>query len=276
MTTRRVSEHGVILINVLVVLALSATVVFAMLRLSDTAITRSQRFSDAGQGTALIAGGEVTAIATLRRDPRETDHPGEPWAQIAQDDIAIEGGRFGLAITDAQARFNINNLLRGNPEDLQLLQRIITALDLPEAVGLRIAARLADPSPLASMQDLQDAGIQPDEVARLSTLATVLPRPTAININTMPDAMFAMLAGNPVQARLLQGMRARKGQLTADDLLNAGLILTTQAGLTSDYFIVTTRVTIGAVTQTRESLLHRMIGPGDVAMITVAARRTVP
>jgi general secretion pathway protein K len=269
----------VILINVLVILALSSAVVVAMLRLSDTAITRSQRYGDAGQGLALIAGGEATAIAALRRDIRDApkvDHPAEAWAQIAQDQVAVDGGTFSLAITDAQGKFNLNNLVRGAPEDLQTLQRIITELGLPDTAGLRLLARFADPAPLTSLDELKDAGIGADDVQRLSTLVTVLPQPTPININTMPDAMFAVLAGNPVQARLLQGIRARKGQLTPDDLLDAGLILTTQAGVKSSYFTVTTRVTIGDTAQARSSLLHRFALPGGGAEVIVTARQMVP
>lgn len=278
MTSTRGPEGGVILINVLVILALSSTVVFAMLRLSDTAITRSQHYGDAGQGAALIAGGEATAIAVLRRDMRETpqtDYPGEAWAQIAQQDIVIEGGTFSLAIADAQGRFNLNNLSRGNPEDLQILQRILSDLELPDTVGLRILARLADPTAITAMTDLLDAGISTEDVQRLSTLVTVLPTPTAININTMPDAMFAVLAGNPVQARLLQGIRARNGQLTTEDVFDAGLTLTFQAGVTSSYFTVTTRVTIGDTTQARDSLLHRFAGANG-GEVVVAARQTIP
>jgi hypothetical protein len=60
----------VILINVLVILALCATITFAMIRLSDTAITRSQRFSAAGQGLALIAAGGLGCGARARGDCR--------------------------------------------------------------------------------------------------------------------------------------------------------------------------------------------------------------
>jgi general secretion pathway protein K len=253
----RDGQGGVVLINVLVILALSSAVLIAMISLSDTAITRSQRYADAGQGLALIAGGEATAIAALRRDPREVDHMGEAWASIAQDEVAVEGGSFSLAIEDAQGRFNLTNLAAGDPESVAILQGILAALDLPDTVGLRIAARLADPTPLRSLEALVDAGIPADQVAVLANLVTVLPEVTPINLNTMPDAMFAVLADNPVQARLLQGIRARKGQLAAEEVLEAGLILPAGAGFTSSYFTVTTRAVIGDAAQTRESLIHR-------------------
>lgn len=278
MTAGRNAEQGVILINVLVILALSSTVVFTMLRLSETGITRSQSYGDAAQALALIDGAEAAAIAALRRDTAdapEVDHAGEDWAQIAQDDVAIEGGRFSLQITDATGKFNLNNLAQGRPEDALLLQKILAGLGLPDAVGLRILARMADPAPLHSLNDLLAAGLDTATVARLSGLVTVLPKPTAININSMPDAMFAVLAANPVQGRLLQGIRARKGQLTMADLLNAGLILGSQAGVMSAYFTITTRVTIGTTTTARDSLLARQTGPAG-GLVAVVARQAVP
>jgi general secretion pathway protein K len=207
-------------------------------------------------------------MAVLARDARDVDHPGEDWTAIAQDAVAVEGGTFSLAIADAQGRFNLNNLSAGDPESVAILQRILVALDLPDTVGLRIATRLADPTPLTSLDALVDAGIPADQVGVLATLVTVLPGITPINLNTMPDAMFGVLAGNPVQARLLQGIRARTGQLTAQQVLDAGLILTAAAGFTSSYFTVTTRVVIGDAVQVRESLIGRA---GDT--VQVVARR---
>lgn len=271
-------QSGVVLINVLVTIALTSTVVFAMLQLSDAGITRSQRYSDAGQALALIAGAEATAISALRRDTAEAamvDHTAEDWIKIAQEDIAIAGGRFSLTIADAQDRFNLTNAASGAPEALDILQRILVQLDLPDTAGLRILSRLSNPAPLASLDDLVNAGLTPDEVARLQTLVTVLPRATPININTMPDAMFTVFAGNPVQARLLQGLRARNGQLTQADLQNAGLFITAEFSMTSGFFRLTSRVTMGEATLARESLIARRAGTGSDTVF-VAARRAVP
>ena len=118
MTTRR-RDAGFILINVLVVLGLAATVVYGMLTLADLSIARSQSFSEAGQGLALIRGGEQSAIAALRRDAvaaPDTDSLAEPWAEIAQAPIAIPGGSFALRIEDAQGRFNLNTLAPADPD----------------------------------------------------------------------------------------------------------------------------------------------------------------
>ena len=251
-------EDGVILINVLVILALTSAIVFAMIRLSDVAILRSQRFSDAGQGLALIAAGEASAIAVLLRDDPEMDHLGEAWAQVGQDEVAIEGGQFALVVEDAQARFNLNSVAVSGAFGLQVLERIAAALDLPRDVVLRIVARLAQPEPLRSLDDLVDqAGVSVPEVAALRAMVTVLPGAAEMNINTMPEALIAVVTDNAVQARLLAGIRRRHGFLTSADAVTAGVILPPGVGYRSGLFWVTTTVTMGDVVQMRESLLQR-------------------
>jgi general secretion pathway protein K len=163
-------EDGVILINVLVILALTSAIVFAMIRLSDVAILRSQRFRDAGQGLALVAGGEASVIAVLRRDDPQVDHLREAWASVGQAEVAIEGGRFALVVEDAQARFNLNALPTSGALGLQVLERITAALDLPDDVTPRIVARLSQAKPLLALDDLVgQAGLSVAEVTALRT-----------------------------------------------------------------------------------------------------------
>ena len=66
-------ENGVVLFNVLVIVAFMSLVVMAMVSMGDLAIARSQRFSEAGQATLFITAGEQTAIAALQQDM--TDAP---------------------------------------------------------------------------------------------------------------------------------------------------------------------------------------------------------
>jgi general secretion pathway protein K len=261
----RSRDQGVILINVLVILALCATITFAMIRLSDTAITRSQRFSAAGQGLALIAAGEASAIALLRRDDPASDDLTEDWA-VAQEPVAIAGGSFALRIEDAQSRLNLNSLPQMGALGLQLLTGIARARDLPEDVPLRIAARMAQ-GPLVHMGDLQQAGVSAADIAALAPYVAALPRPTEWNINTMPDAMLTVVTTNPVQARQIQGLRARKGRLTPADLATAGVVLPQGLGFTSAFFRVTTEVTIDGVAQRGISLLQRRGSPVAVMVI---------
>jgi general secretion pathway protein K len=278
MMARRDKDSGVVLINVLVILALTASVVFAMVSLSDLAIQRSQRYSAAGQALALIAAGEASAIVALRRDMTEaplSDNPTEAWAQSGQQEVEIAGGSFALRIEDAQSRFNLNSLPQSGALGLQILQRIVKSLDLPPDVALRIAARLAQPAPLIRLQDLiAEAGLTPNEVTRLSQLATVLPGRTDINLNTAPAALLGVLADNAVQANRLEGLRKRKGFLTADDLATANVILPLGTGFVSRYFQVTVDVTLGDSAQHMQTLLQRRNGPGGEGQVVAVFRQS--
>lgn len=276
MTGPRKAEDGVVLINVLVILALMATVVFAMISISDISVARSQRYSEASQALELIAAGETSAIVVLRRDMSESpdsDHLLEDWAQIQQDEVAIEGGRFSLTITDAQAKLNLNSLQGGGAGSLQLLSRTIATLGLPPDLSFRIAARLTQTDLLLNLSDLETSvGLTSAEVARLSELVTVLPRRTDININTAPDELMNVIANNPVQARNLIGIRNRQGFLTRQDVIAAGMLLPPGIGFSSQFFFVATDVVIGATQQSQQSLLQRRVGPGSQPEVVVVGR----
>jgi general secretion pathway protein K len=263
---------------VLVVLALASSVVVATLDLSDMSIRRSQGFAAAGAARAILDGAEASAIAALRRDLRlgaEEDHLSEDWARIDQDEIAIEGGRFRLRITDAQARFNLNALPGGGELAAQVLRRIVAQADLPAETVPRIRAAVAR-APLAELADLAAAaGLRDETVARLSPFVTVLPGSTPLNVNTMPDELFLAIVSNVAEARLLQGLRARAGRLVAADLAAAGIILPPIAGFRSDYFRVETEVAIDDVTLTRASLLRRRADPDGAVRVEILSRGAV-
>lgn len=272
----RNQETGVVLINVLVILALTASVVYAMVSLSELAITRSQRFSAAGQAQALISAGEASAITALRRDMIEagqSDDLGEPWAQVGQTPVLIEGGTFALRIEDAQAQFNLNSLKGSGALGLQILQRLVAALEMPSDVTARIAARMAQPAQLERLSDLvAEAGLTPDEVALLAEVITVLPGATPVNINTAPPALLAALANNPVQARQLEGIRTRQGFLTPEDVGSVQVILPPGAGYASKFYWVTVTVEVDSARQTLRSLLQRRAGPGGRPVVLVIER----
>ena len=274
----RDTESGVILINVLVILALTAAVLLVMQRTSDLSIARAQVFSDAVQGLALIQGGEASARAALRRDmieAPEADHLGEAWASVAQSDVQIETGTFALQIDDAQSRFNLNSLAGSGVVGEQILTRIAARLTLPDDTAPRILARLSRRDPLRSLDQLiPEAGLAPETLARLRDLVTLLPGRLDINLNTAPPDLIHALTDNPVQARILISLRDRKGHLTTGDFATANVILPAGTGFTSQYFKVTTRVTVGQTTQSIDSLLQRRGDARGVPEVVVIARST--
>jgi general secretion pathway protein K len=275
----RVPDAGVVLINVLVILALTSAVLLVMVRASDLSIARSQVFSDAEQGLAFLQGGEASAMAALRRDmleAPEADHLREAWALVAQNTTEIEGGTFALEISDAQARFNLNAISGSGVVGPQILSRLVARLDLPEDTAPRILARLAQRRPLLRLDQLiPEAGLAPETLASLREGITLLPGRQGINLNTAPPDLIFALTDNPVQARILLAIRERKGYLTTGDFVAANVILPAGTGFTSQYFEVTTRVTLGTSTQSLQSLLRRYqndAGQADVAVIARSSR----
>jgi general secretion pathway protein K len=259
-------ETGVVLINVLVVLALTSAVLLVMARSFEISTARSQTFSDAAQGLALIEAAEASAIAALRRDDPRTDHLREPWANVGQSETAIEGGRFALTITDAQARLNLNAIAGSGVVGPQILTRLVARLDLPADTAPRILARLAQGAPLTHLAQLvPEAGLAPKTLETLRAVVTLLPGRTDINLNTAPPDLVFALTDNPVQARALLALRDQRGFLTAGDVAAANVILPAGTGFASALFQVTTQVTVGRVRQSLTSLLARR--QGDVAVI---------
>ena len=271
-------HSGVVLINVLVILALTSAVLLVMIRASDVSIARVQVYSEAAQGLALIAGGEASAIAALRRDMADapgTDHLGEAWATIAQAETAITSGTFALQITDAQAQFNLTSVAGSGVVGAQILGRIARRLRLPEDTVPRILARLAQAPALHDLDQLiAEAGLTRETLDSLRALITVLPERSDINLNTaLPELIFA-LTDNPVQARVLIGIRDRQGFLAPADVAAAKVILPLGIGYTSGYFRITTSVRVGATRQSLHSLLRRGQTAQGAPQVTVIARST--
>ena len=274
---RRDDQSGVILINVLVILALASAVLVGMIRVADLAISRSQTFADAARAEALIAGGEASAIAVLQRDMTKapsTDNLTENWAAIAQAETAVEGGSFSLTIADAQRRFDLNSLRDAGGIAPQILTRIAVRLGLPEDAVPRILARMAAPAPLRRIDDLvADAGLATDQVTALQKVVTLLPVRADVNINTAPDDLLFALSDNPVQARGLIALRRLKGALTSEDMAAVQLVLLPGTGYTSRLFEVAVTVRIGEVRIAASSLLLRRIGAAGRPEVVVIERR---
>lgn len=274
-------ETGVVLFNVLVIVAFMALVVMAMVSMGDLAIARSQRFSEAGQATLFVSAGEQTALSALQRDltdAPDTDHLKEPWAGIAQERVEIEGGFFALEIADAQALYNLTNLRPSTdfgaaPPDSRLLAALVAGLDLPEDLTSRISQRMADDPPITALADLTaEQVVTAAEAGALATVVTALPLPTAINLNTAPLPVLTALIGNPPQARQLDSIRTRKGFLTPADISAARLVPDARAGYTSAFFRVTVAVTIGQTEQAFSSLIYRNAKAEDGLPLRITAR----
>jgi general secretion pathway protein K len=276
---RRKAEHGFILINVLVVLGLAATVVYAMLILSDISIARNQRFSEAGQALALVRGAEQSAIAALRRDlaeAPESDYPAEAWGRVSQENTRISGGSFALRIEDAQGLFNLNALAGGGPEASQVLATLLQAVGLSPDIGPRLLSSLDVDGPLLRLEDLAvRIGLSNEDITALGRMATSLPGTGEVNINTASPDLVAALLDDPAQAAILIGRRNSIGYLTPEDIDAIGAILPPGVGFQSNLFWLHISVSVEDTKQSLESLVRRRDGPlgPEAAVIERRAKR---
>ena len=265
-----------ILVNILSLVALASAILMLMLSEQDASVDRSLRFREASQAAVLARAGEMSAAVALRRDAVEapgTDHLREPWAAVIEREAAITGGTFTLSITDAQARFNLNNLAQAGPLAALAMGPLAAALGIDAGTAARVAAAAQEGGEVLRLSDLRALGIDEAAIVRLAPLVTTLPEATNVNINTASEPLIALLTGNPAAARMLVAQRDRAGFVTQEELGALGLSLPQGVGFTSNYFWVRTTVTIGDTPQTLTSLLRRTVENGEPKVVTLARWR---
>lgn len=277
-------EQGMVLINVLVIVMLATAILAVMIASDDTDIELSLRLRNATQASAVARGAELSAVAALRRDlarGADTDSRKDEWAAISDDAAAIDGGSFSFDVFDAQARFNINNLVRNDTITKDHFSAIVAAVDLPPEMVGQIAELVQTKRGLAGLGDLQAAGLSLAEIRRLAVFATVLPEPTDVNLNTAPETLAAILLNNPGQARKLMAARTagggKGGGLTREDLSLAGILPPPGSSVTSSYYWARSTVDIGGTNQQLTSLLYRRtMGGGPQVLVLKRWRGAAP
>ena len=268
-----------ILINVLVIVMLASLVLAIILAGDDADSSRALRLRDAAQARAVARGAELSAVVALRRDlmaGRQGDMLTEPWAHIGDKEVAIAGGRFSFAVTDAQARFNINTLLDDDPAARAALSRIFAAAGVRAEAVDGVSALLRTGGPIRDVADLARVGLNSAELRRIAVYCTALPKSTNVNVNTAPEALLAVLLDNPGMARSLVGLRRGSLGLTQPDLLANRIVLPPGSTMTSDFFWARGQVTIGDTTQQLTSLLHRSFISGKPVVVAIRRWRGRP
>lgn len=268
-------EDGLILVNVLMFVAIAAGLVVLMINREELALDRSLRAREAARALAVVRGGELSALVALRRDAKvapEADHSGEPWAKLSEAGAPIEGGTFDLAISDAEGRFNLNALRRGDAAAMVLFQAIANEVGMtPEQMVAAIEyVRLN--GPVTDLRPLRMAGIDSKVADRLERLVTALPGETALNINAADEEMLRILFRDPAKARRLAEVRNRQGFLTLKDLSDAETTLPWGTGFRSNSFWVRTRATIGSTSQQGATLIQRRLMPDGTSEVVPVER----
>lgn len=229
------------------------------------------------------------AAAILAEDDPGVDHPGEPWAQALPKRLPGDATLTG-AIVDEQAKFNLNNLTRGEapgPADVAALQRLLELVGLPGSLADAIVDWL-DPDDAATqpaapasggphareppsramrraivdVRELaQVKGMTPEALARLAPHVTALPEETPVNANTASATVLRALVpalSHADAARLVEA-RGRAPFRHRDALLRAlpGAAATTSIDVRSRFFSAEATAHVGRVTIGYRALIER-------------------
>jgi general secretion pathway protein K len=278
----------------MLIVSLAAIAATYMLAQQSTALLQLEASRDLDQARWILRGGTQWARTVLAQDAKVSvhDHAGELWATPLPP-TRIEQGIVEGEIRDQQGLFNLNNLVRdgkASARDVDALKRLLQVLglrtELADAIADWIDAdseRLAPggaedpdylrlPAPrraanraLVEMGDLhQVRGGDEKTLARLRPFVTVLPQRGPINANTapaevlvavveglsMPEALALTSERRTAPFRDIADLRARlprRELLVSDDVVS----------VTSRFFLVRGRATIGKADLRGEALLQR-------------------
>ena len=287
------SQRGVAVVLAMGVVALAAIAAAAMLASQSTWSRHAELTAEHVQAQALVRAGVDWARAVLSDDRRASgvDHLGEPWA-LRLPPVPVDNGELAGQIEDQQGAFNLNNLVRNgkvSPPHVEQFRRLLQILGLPDALAASLVDWLdadKEPQPQDGAEDGYYRALQPPYLAanrsltevaelalvrgfdqaaraRLRPFVSALPRFTAVNANTAsPEVLAAVVEGLGLDgARALVAQRERAYFRNFSDFFNqlpAGLMVPTE-GITasSDYFLVSVRVSIGGAQARGTALLAR-------------------
>jgi general secretion pathway protein K len=217
---RHASQHGAALLTAMIIVTLVATLASSMIWQQWRAVQVETAERARAQSAWILTGALDWARLILREDARSggADHLGEPWAVplaearlstflAADRDNADDAPQAFLsgAIADAQARYNLRNLIDQNKvvqAEQQVLERLCETAGVTPDVAGRIAAGLLKASqaeadsadaPLMphSVAELVWLDIDADAVQRLAPYVVLLPARTAVNVNTASREVLA-------------------------------------------------------------------------------------
>lgn len=290
-------QRGVVLITAILMVALLAGIASSLglgqqVWLRQTENLNERALADSLRHSAL---GWITILLARDAKDNKIDHLGELWAKQLPP-LPAEGGMIAVSIRDAQALFNLNNLVRGGAPsvaDIAMFRKLLEAQGLDPALSEAVLDWIDPDSdkrpggaedvdylaqqppyraanqPLSSIDELRLVrGFNVKVIEALRPHVTVLPEPTPtpINVNTAPAAVLAAMFPNLDATALQPLLRQRETQPFQDsNQFLQQLPPGTPApqvvhGVRSGYFLVTLSVKTGRLERRSEALIARPDG----------------
>ncbi|MCU6617058.1 type II secretion system minor pseudopilin GspK [Achromobacter sp. 77] len=237
-------QRGAAVVSALIVVAIVAALTTSLFQRQTASTRRVENELARVQARAMLAGGIDWARLVVRDHGRRepTTRGDQIWATPVLDTRIERPGDdrvavFSGGVQDEQGKYNLYNLARNGvaqPEQEEILRRLLGTLELPDTLAARIVDIVAAAQPPALAADAPNTAAQPgplaraplprgvDEVAALLDLEppmrnalrrtmTLLPSATQVNVNTAPAEVIAALVPglSLAQARALAGERDR-------------------------------------------------------------------
>lgn len=292
-------QRGAALLTAMLIVTLVASLAAAMVWRQYRAVQIEAAERARAQSAWILLGALDWARLILREDLNADtrnnaliDHLGEVWAvpleearlstflAADKDNSADTGPEAFLSgsIQDAQARYNLRNLLAEPArltQELRILARLCDSTGVPADTAPRLASQLraalsttpetaTAPLPPQRLEQLQWLGLSPAVIERLRPLVVLLPEPTPVNLNTAPQEVIAALFEGMdlgTASRLVERRRVEPLRNAADveALLPKGVTFDGQrAAFASAFFIVEGRLRLEERGLQERSLVKRV------------------
>ena len=298
---QRRHTRGAALLTAMIIVTLVASLAAGMVWQQYRAVQIEAADRARAQSGWILQGALDWARLILREDAqanrsKPVDHLGEPWAVPlaearlstflaadrgnASDDDGPEAFLSGF-IEDAQARYNLRNLVVAEPvaqaRELRTLERLCQMVNTPPGTATLIANNLRAAFPALQKKEadantpLQPAGIDElgwlgvpaDTIARLRPFVVLLPATTKVNLNTAPREVIAALFDGMDLAsaeRLVQARKTRPLQKPEDAqsyMPGEVTVDNNRASVDSAFFFVTGRLRLDERQLEQRSLIQR-------------------
>ncbi len=297
-------QRGLALITALLVVAIVAAIAAYLSLNQEVWIRQVENLADRAQADKVRDGALQLALKVLEDNAKQnnpTDDLTQQWARTFPP-MPVANGSVAVKIYDAQARFNLNNLLRGttpSQPDIAIFQNLLRSLGINPSVIDALLDWIGPPGParpdgaesdyyltltppyrdanqpLQSVEELRlIRGFDAKSVELLRPYVVALPVPTAVNINTT-SAMVMSALFNSMSLQTAQNLIDQRDKtpdpFTDTSQLQARAGIAPANGQTYDvktsYFIVDIQTSFGRIYSDSRALVYGGSGSQPVKVL---------
>ena len=297
----RRSQRGLVLVTALLIVAIVAATAAYLSLGQHLWLRQMQNLTERTQADAMRHAALEWIGVLLMRELKDgnVDHLGEVWAKELPP-LPYEGGVIKASVSDATARFNLNNLVKGGQAsipDIAAFQKLLRFLELNpvlaealvdwidadsntraggaedlEYLNVERPYRAAN-QPLTSIDELRlIRGFTPEAVEKLRPHVAVLPEGTGVNLNTASNIVLAAVFPDmaPSQAEAIVKAREAKPFSNQDEafkLISGVRRPEVSSSVASAYFLVDLHISYGRLRRSTVALITRQGGTNSARVL---------